>query len=213
MYAGGGGRGVEKFNVDYARLSLAAVGGDITSNLTDCVVLNSFYGGGCQGSVTGNITSTLNNCKIGGSAFAAGYTANATPCLVATEEQPTYSKFVLSLGYFTPFGEVHTEEFYWKAADANHEVGSTDDANKTLYTTEEKFTNMGQVTGNTRIVVQGGSEIAGSVFGGGNASKVIGNTYVHIQGGTIDGNVFGAGNQAEVTGKTEVIIGEQQANP
>lgn len=208
MYAGGGGRGVEKFNVDYARLSLAAVMGNITSNLTDCTILNNFYGGGCQGSVTGNITSTLNNCKVGGSAFAAGYTANATPCLVATEEQPTYSKFVLSLGYFTPFGEVHTEEFYWKAADADHKVGSTDDANKTLYTTEEKFTNMGQVTGNTSIVVKGASEIAGSVFGGGNASKVIGNTHVHIQGGTIKGNVFGAGNQAEVTGKTEVVIGE-----
>ena len=209
MYAGGGGRGVEKFNVDYARLSLAAVGGDITSNLKDCTILNNFYGGGCQGSVTGNITSTLDNCEIGGSAFAAGYTANATPCLVATKEQPTYSKFVLNLGYFTPFGEAYTEEFYWKAADADHEVGSTDDANKTLYTTEEKFTNMGQVTGNTSIVVKGdNSHIYGSVFGGGNASKVKGNTHVHILGGRIDGNVFGAGNQAEVTGKTEVVIGE-----
>ncbi len=210
MYAGGGGRGVEKFNVDYARLSLAAVAGDITSNLTDCTILNNFYGGGCQGSVTGNITSTLNNCKVGGSAFAAGYTANATPCLVATNEQPTYSKFMLNLGYFTPFGEAYTEEFYWKAADADHEVGSTDDANKTLYTTEEKFTNMGLVTGNTSIVVQGASEIAGSVFGGGNASKVIGNTKVHIKDGRVDGNVFGAGNQASVTGKTDVIIGDDK---
>lgn len=211
MYAGGGGRGVQKFNVDYARLSLAAVLGNINANLTDCTILNNYYGGGCQGSVTGNITSTLNNCKVHGSAFAGGYTANATPCLVATTQQPAYSEFIISLGFFTPFGEAQTEEFYWKPSDGEHEVGSSDDTNKYLYTSEKKFTRMGEVDGNTTIEIKGAnSHIHGSVFGGGNASKVKGNTKVHIKDGRIDGNVFGAGNQASVTGKTDVIIGDNR---
>ena len=213
LYAGGGNGGVQKFSVDYARLSLATVQGDIETNLTDCIILSNFYGGGSQGRVVGNITSTLNNCEVRGSAFAAGYTAKATPCIVATKKKPDYSSFIYNLGFFTSFGEAETEEFYWKAADDNHQVGSHDDTNKYLYTTAEKITQMGEVNGDATIKIKGASVINGSVFGGGNESKVIGNTYVHIQGGTIDGNVFGAGNEAEVDGKTEVIIGEQQANP
>ena len=213
LYAGGGNGGVQKFSVDYARLSLATVQGDIETNLTDCIILSNFYGGGSQGRVVGNITSTLNNCEVRGSAFAAGYTAKATPCIVATKKKPVYSSFIYNLGFFTSFGEAETEEFYWKAADDSHQVGSHDDTNKYLYTTAEKITQMGEVNGDATIKIKGASVINGSVFGGGNESKVIGNTYVHIQGGTIDGNVFGAGNQAEVTGKTEVIIGEQQVTP
>ena len=213
LYAGGGNGGVQKFSVDYARLSLATVQGDIETNLTDCIILSNFYGGGSQGRVVGNITSTLNNCEVRGSAFAAGYTAKATPCIVATNKKPDYSSFIYNLGFFTSFGEAETEEFYWKAADDSHQVGSHDDTNKYLYTTAEKITQMGEVNGDATIKIKGASVINGSVFGGGNESKVIGNTYVHIQGGTIDGNVFGAGNEAEVDGKTEVIIGEQQANP
>jgi hypothetical protein len=73
----------------------------------------------------------------------------------------------------------------------------------------------------------------GNVYGGGNAAKVIGNTYVNIgteatinfvtkkdgeatpatgvavQGADIRGNVYGGGNQAEVTGDTHVQIGKK----
>ncbi|MCR4837107.1 MAG: hypothetical protein K5899_12140 [Bacteroidaceae bacterium] len=66
----------------------------------------------------------------------------------------------------------------------------------------------------------------GTVFGGGNAAKVDGNTNVYIGteptvtyvsgdkstkpvvGANIAGNVYGGGNQADVTGKTNVIIGQ-----
>ncbi|MBQ8674951.1 MAG: hypothetical protein IJ528_01820 [Bacteroidaceae bacterium] len=62
----------------------------------------------------------------------------------------------------------------------------------------------------------------GTVFGGGNAAKVVGDTYIQIGTGTtidgaaltrqdaqISGNVYGGGNQAEVTGKTNVVIGHE----
>lgn len=208
MYAGGGNGGVQKFSIDYAHLSLATTR-DIEITLTDCDIRKDFYGGGCQGRVDGNITSTLQDCRVGGSVFAGGYTAKATPCLVATNEKPNYSSFVLNLGFFTPFGTAKTEEFYWAAADASHAVGSADDTNKKLYTTTEKITQMGEVSGNTEITVSGNSYVAGAVYGGGNESKVVGTTTVHINatnGGHRINNVYGGANQADVDGATIVNI-------
>ncbi|MBR7171551.1 MAG: hypothetical protein IKD19_05010, partial [Prevotella sp.] len=72
----------------------------------------------------------------------------------------------------------------------------------------------------------------GTVFGGGNAAKVIGDTHVNIgtqesvifrtpeteteakrtrtvEGADIRENVYGGGNKADVTGKTNVTIGQQ----
>ena len=77
----------------------------------------------------------------------------------------------------------------------------------------------------------------GVVYGGGNAAKVVGNTYVNIgtvssvdyvtkatdevkprsgikvSGADIRGNVYGGGNAAEVTGNTNVNIGKAQTTP
>ena len=109
------------------------------------------------------------------------------------------------MGIFTPFGTTTPDTYVWAQATASQAAGTV--SGNTIYT-DVDMTKMGEVDGNTTIKIKGSSHIHGSVFGGGNASKVIGDTHVHIQGGTIDGNVFGAGNQAEVTGKTEVVIGE-----
>ena len=70
----------------------------------------------------------------------------------------------------------------------------------------------------------------GTIYGGGNAAKVVGDTHIYIGTGTdeagnalkqtddathtrhdaqISGNVYGGGNQAEVTGKTNVVIGHE----
>ena len=75
-----------------------------------------------------------------------------------------------------------------------------------------------------------------NVYGGGNAAKVIGDTFVNIgkkdgnlvfatptnatvenrthqiKGATITGNVYGGGNNAEVTGNTNVTIGKKTTN-
>lgn len=204
-YAGGNGLGVSNFDVDYARLSLAQTN-QISSTLNNCTVLYDFYGGGCQGRVKGNITSELTNCRILGNAFAGGYTAAATPISVYPIDPPTYSKYIKALGSFTPFGTIPPETYKWKQATDGHAAGTVDTENKYIYT-DVDMSKMGEVNGQTTIVIKGTTSIEGSVFGGGNASKVIGNTHVHIQGGTINGSVFGAGNQAEVTGKTEVVIG------
>ena len=133
-----------------------------------------------------------------------------------TTTPPTYSTYNNKTGIYTPAEYPQPEIFTWTQADAALVHGQIyiDDTKNKIYTKAVDLSDLGTVRGNTSLVVKGdNSHIYGSVFGGGNSSKVIGNTKVHIQGGTIDGNVFGAGNEAEVDGKTEVIIGEQQANP
>ena len=103
--------------------------------------------------------------------------------------------------------------FTWAQADAAlvHGQKYIDDTKKEIYTKAVDLSDLGTVKGNTSIEIKGAnSHIHGSVFGGGNASKVKGSTKVHIKDGRIDGNVFGAGNQASVTGKTDVIIGDNR---
>ena len=49
--------------------------------------------------------------------------------------------------------------------------------------------------------------IQGSVFGGGDAAKVEGNTEIHLNKGTkVIGNIYGGGNMGEVAGDTKVIV-------
>ncbi len=71
----------------------------------------------------------------------------------------------------------------------------------------------GKVTGNPHINIYAGE--IGTVYGGGNAADVVGDTYVKVldeattdnQDIYITGNVYGGGNEASVTGATHVQIG------
>ena len=206
-YAGGLGNLVSRFFNHYAKLSLAQTN-NVTSTLVNCTVKQDFYGGGCLGAVEGDVTSTLTNCNIMGSAFAGGFSASIPTSMVRKAVPGSVPTYNPNSGVFNKDVLPAYEEYSWSS-----EVTDVDDDRKLLPTSQETLNNLGKVTGKTQITINGNSQIHGSVFGGGNASKVIGNTHVHIQGGTIDGNVFGAGNEAEVDGKTEVIIGEQQVTP
>lgn len=208
-YAGGGNVNA-RFFTNYASLSVAEVK-NVTTTLKGCTINGDLYGGGNLGKASGNISTTLENCIVKGSSYAAGFSAAAPTCEVMPTTPPTYSTYNGNTGIFTPVKYPKPEIFTWAQADAPLEHGLVyiNDTKKEIYTKAVDLSDLGTVRGNTTIEIKGdNSHIYGSVFGGGNASKVIGNTHVHIQGGTIDGNVFGAGNQAEVTGKTEVVIGE-----
>jgi len=77
----------------------------------------------------------------------------------------------------------------------------------------------GKVTGNPHVNVHAGE--IGTIFGGGNAAGVVGNTYVNVidqsttdnQDIYITGNVYGGGSSANVTGKTNVQIGNPKPVP
>lgn len=206
-YAGGTATSiVSRFYRHYASLTFAQTN-NVVSVLNNCIIDGDFYGGGNQGVVNGDITSTLIDCDIKGSAYGAGFSAAIPVCEVRRDLPTGFSEMNTNSGVFEKVALPAVEKYKWA-----NDIDAVDHTAK-LIPTDLDLKGLGTATGKIQIVIGGDSEIAGSVFGGGNASKVIGNTYVHIQGGTINGNVFGAGNEAEVDGKTEVIIGEQQANP
>lgn len=68
--------------------------------------------------------------------------------------------------------------------------------------------NAAAVIGNTTVKMTKGI-VENTLFGGGNAANVEGSTSVTILDGTIGGNVYGGGNKGDVTGATKVQIGEQ----
>ena len=217
-YAGGGSRN-SRFYTDYASLSVAEVG-DVTTTLKGCTVLGDLYGGGNLGKAVGNLTTTLEDCTVKGNVYAAGFSAAVPTCEVMTTDTPIYySTYNTNTGIFTPAKYPEPETYTWAQATKAlvHGEKYIDETKKEIYTYAVDLTDLGTVRGQTTIVIKGNSVIGdaeagtgGSVFGGGNASKVEGDTHVHIQGGTINGSVFGAGNQAEVTGKTEVVIGKPE---
>lgn len=211
MYSGGNGQGVGRFYTGYSDFSLAQTG-NVTSNLTDCTVLNNFYGGGCQGTVDGNATSTLTNCHIEGNAFAGGYKAPETTVEIYSNIQPTYPIYTRETGLFTFYDKGAYETWRWVEGGT---AGTKHDDTKTLET-GISFANLGAVTGKATINVQGDTYVAGmidglpngGVFGGGNESPVRGETEVNIATTntyTI-ANVYGGANKANVDDNTVVNV-------
>lgn len=244
IYHSSGSKGVARFHTGYAQFSLATTG-NVTNALNNCIIkklpgTNSlvtkatsgeFYGAGCLGKVSGTVTSTLTNCTVERNAFGGGYKAESNEVEVYKDEQPTYSAYNKETGIFSDFGEFPTPETYtWAQGDATHDgvAGTGNDAGKLFTSKDINMTELGNVTGNITLTIDGGYvggtvqgatlEVAatattdaipagGSVYGGGNESKSLSNTTVTLKGDAmIYGDVFGGGNKADVQGSTEVNI-------
>ena len=206
--------------------------GNTTSVLNGCTIKNNFYGGGNMANVDGNVTSTLTDCTIEGSAFGAGFSGRIEPFRVhdkSTTQIPYIDKSGVmhngKLEYgnteYTWINEIPTE---WNISPAPTTDNPTFTyGGKSYCYTTVPLDNLGTVTGNVTLNIQGnttvygkvfdenGVEISasvdrGGVFGGGDASNVTGNTTVEMTGGTVEGSVYGGANLAVVNGNTEVII-------
>ena len=203
---------VARFYTGYASFSLAKTG-SVTNALTNCTVERSFYGGGCQGTVDGTVTSTLTDCTIGRSAFGGGYKAvsNQVEVYSATQTDPL-STYYGESSVFSDFGPIppSSETYTWEQGTQGHS-NTADAANHKLYTgTNVTLADLGNVTGNIKITLNGNTTVNGNVFGGGNESKSLSNTLVEILGHTkVLGNIYGGGNMAEVRGNTKVVVNGQ----
>ena len=204
--------------------------GNVTSTLTDCTINTNFYGGGFLGGVTGNVTSTLNNCTVAGSVFGGGYSASAGIVSISnTDKVPPVANTYT--GMIKPQKDGTSTTYYW-----THETtfGSTtlstsspailnpNGDGKNYFYTEIPLENLGTVTGNIILNINGTTTVGKSVYGGGEESSVGGNTEVTVTGGTIGtpnlggaeyGNVFGGGKGKEddvnagiVKGSTSIIV-------
>ena len=180
--------------------------GNVTNTLNNCTIKTNFYGGGFLGGVSGNVTSTLNNCTVMGSVYGAGYSASAGTVTIHNKDKvpPVPNTYT---GMIKPQSGGTSTTYYW-----THDSGSTgspittDDGIKYFYT-EVPLDNLGTVSDNIILTINGTTTVGESVYGGGEESSVGGNTSVTLQGAThVFGNVFGGGDKGPVSGNTSVIL-------
>ena len=215
----------------YAAQFSATNTGPIENNLTGCKVLKNFYGGGNLGGVKGNITSTLTDTEVFGSAFGAGFSASVPEVTIRNKDK-AYPTINLYTGIITPTPEGSGTPVTYTWTNETSLGGKTlstseptvmNVGGKNYFYTEESLKDLGTVTGDVTLNIEGttlvhgtvfdenGNEVAenidrGGVFGGGNSSDVTGNTTVTMTGGTVEGSVFGGANLAKVTGDTNVSV-------
>ena len=228
----------------YGGANDAPVGGDInltvTSGRFERVFGGNNKGGTISGSITVNIEETGCHPIIIGELYGCGNKAGYS----ATTMQPT-----INVKSFTSIGRVFGGGLGETAIvegnpilNVNVVPGEKKDGEPTdteFFDAEGNFkgwniefkdgTDPDVVTSTVSLPTHTKGEIGaiGTVFGGGNAAKVDGNTSVNIGteetityisgddhtpktviGANIVGNVFGGGNAAEVTGNTDVKIGK-----
>ncbi len=195
--------------VKFAAFSLAQCN-KVSSSLKNCTIDSNFYGGGSLGKVVDSVTSMLDNCTVMGNVFGAGFSASLPTIQVRNggfTKNPNYNK---GSGMFEPGIFTGTTEYHWKQVNSLSNGGSgTSSSNDTNYVhTTVDLEHLGTVNGNVTLTIGGNSHVGGSVYGGGEQSKVAsGNIEVVITGNTeVAGDVFGGGKQGDVDGNTHVTI-------
>ena len=164
--------------------------GNVSNTLTDCIIETDFFGGGLLGGVTGNVTSTLSgNTVVEGNVYGAGYgIADLTvDVLPKGYTPPTRNP---DTAVITPPGYPTATIYYWThdtqfgnttlSTDSPAILDPNGDGKNYLYT-EISLDNLGTVTGNATLNIQGNTEIFGDVFGGGDKGVVNGSTTVNIE--------------------------------
>ena len=197
--------------------------GPVTNNLTDCKVLTNFYGGGNLGGVLGNVTSTLSGTThVKGSVFGAGYSASVPEVTIYNKDKtaPTVNVYT---GIITPSPESSgTSSTYTWTNDNTLSTSNPKSSDGKYFFTEESLLNLGTITGNISLTLEGNAVIEGKVFnkdgtvdaskiggvyGGGDESAVSGDILINIKDDVqVEGNVFGGGNKGIVSGSTTVNI-------
>ena len=206
--------------------------GSITNSLTDCEVLTNFYGGGNLGGVNGDVTSTLTDTHVHGSAFGGGYSASV-PEVNIYDKNKTAPTLNLNTAIITPQSGGTSTTYTWTNDPSLSTTNPISGDGKYFYT-EVPLTNLGSVTGNVTLNIEGSSVVEGNeytinttdfsyslktanvggVFGGGDESAVSGadkqvlvNINTTSTGSTqYINNVFGGGNNGDVASEVTVNV-------
>ena len=219
---------VARLFVDYVSFSLATTY-DVTSKLEGCTIttqrlgrlsisddfkcLGNFYGGGSLGKVSGDVKSTLTNCTVEGSVFGAGYSATLPKVNVMNNAFQKIPSYDVNTGAYTEAILPTTEEYSWVHRETVNSTGTAiDTGTKKLYTTEN-LNELGTVTGQVTLNIDGTTAITGNVYGGGQSSDATGDVEVNVKAGSM-ADVYGGG-QGETTvvgGTVTVNVGEKAGN-
>jgi hypothetical protein len=207
--SGGYGNHVSRFYAYRAILSPATTN-NVTSTLTNCTVLNDYYGAGYVGAVNGIATSVLDDCTIHGNVYAGG-NSSEVPKALLYDPVTVWPSFNNKTGVYTLPTKPTPEEYTWTYKSSGYTANSTqiDVDNKLIYT-NVSLDIMGQAN-ETELTIMGNTVVMGSVFGGGNLAEVAGNTLLTIGEASIATgedianhrpyiyhNVYGGGNVADV---------------
>ena len=207
---------------------------NVTSTLTNCTVLQDFYGGGNLGKVTGNVTSTLLNTTILGSAFGGGNSSNVPSFPIHDKATVVFPwrdgasiNHAGSLDYVRDNGEIRYYKWIHdlpEGVTANTRNPAFQYEGEWYCYTEKDMTDLGSVGGNTILNVNGNTKIYGTrevedggnsltfydgaAFGGGNESPVFGNSTVTVDGDDdiLVSNIYGGGNVAATKGSSNVVV-------
>ncbi len=201
--------------------------GNVSNKLSNCKILNNFYGGGNLATVAGTVTSELTNTIVEGSVFGGGYSAAIPTFQVhdkSTAEFPSITAGVITDGHIDYDSKVYewTNEPDTEEHDADYmKAHPTYQKNGKWYCyTWNSLDDLGAVTGNVSLTIDGNTTLTDgkvmkvneSVYGGGEESNVEGNTQVNIIGGTITENVFGGGKgEADEFSCSKAMVGVNNA--
>lgn len=185
------GEAGETIDYVYGGANEANITGDILLNITGGRINNVFGGNNTSGTISGTITV---NVDWSNSPCTANYLGNV------------YGGGNLAT-YTAPSGNKNYPQVNILCGTVSGSVfgGGNGDPNDS---TQEK----GSIDGNPQVTIGNAntslhSTVIGNVYGGGNAAKVKGNTFVMTKNrAQLFGNIYGGGNMAPVTGDTKVII-------
>lgn len=186
----------------YSSLSSASVD-RVNLNIVGGTIHHDVYGGGNKGIVDGSILMNIKGAKIEGSVYGGGLsneieTIDVTPN-ASDAGVPNFRSLTVD-----NLGTKPVKETYTWSDDASLETNIVDRTNKLIYSPNASI--LGSVTGDIYVNISD-SIITGDVYGGGNLSKVTGNSHINLYGNNdIDGSVYGGGNKAEIEGTTDVRL-------
>lgn len=191
---------------------LGGVTGNVTSTLTDTRVMGSAFGAGYSASA--GTVSISNIDKV--PPVANIYTGMIKPQSGGTSttyywtNEKTFGSTTLTTSSPAIIDPNHDGKNYFYTEIPLDTLGAvSSDAKLTIKGNSKIGTMVDDGEGNQ--ILKAGT---GNVYGGGDQSAVSGNTKVILEGGaTIHGNVYGGGNNGSVGGRAAVIIQDTETEP
>ena len=186
----------------------ANISGDVTLNLYGGTVENVYGGSNINGNIEGKITVNVlddeGDCPLyvtniyGGSNLTDYEPTDVT--LVSPVVNLVHAKYGISGNvYGGSKGNVNATPPTKVTANPLVNIGY--DASSMSITFPSDYPATNTLTNFPRAIV------AGSVFGGGDAAKVVGNTAIFLRNrAKVFGNVYGGGNKGVVDGNTKVVV-------
>ena len=152
----------------------------------------------------------MTNCTVLGNVFGAGYSVNVPTVTIRNTGGWSITP------YYNNSTAIYEEPSWQSEVTYTWDTQSVSSGSNALVDdglkikTNESLEGLGAVTGNVTLTLNGSTNVTGNVFGGGDASAVIGSgnsVTVNLKGNTtVNGDVFGGGNKGIVEGTATVNI-------